>query len=171
MTEKHIALYPFNSTHVSWKFLFIPSQMLRAWLVALAAMSATAVYDTTKLICFPRMSVLQSHVITIFFVGCVGFCISFVVRRRDMEVHQEPLRLAAVVENSDDAINSVDLDGTVISWNPGTERTYGHSAAEALGRHISFCMPPENHAELDAVLQRITGGEVIERFDKQRLTN
>jgi PAS domain S-box-containing protein len=62
------------------------------------------------------------------------------------------------------------LDGTVISWNPGAERTYGHSAAEALGRHISFCIPPENHAELDAVLQRITGGEVIERFDTQRLT-
>jgi hypothetical protein len=65
--------------------------MLRAWLVALAAMSATAVYDTTKLICFPRISVLQSHIITIFFVGCVGFSISFVVRRRDMAVQQEPL--------------------------------------------------------------------------------
>ena len=146
------------------------SQLLRALWIALAAMSATAVYETSKLLCFPRMSVVQSHILTVFFAGCVGFCISFIIRRRDVATQQERLRLAAVVENSDDAINSVDLDGIVTSWNAGAERTYGYSAAEALGRHISFCVPPGNHAELDTVLQRITGGEVIERFDTQRLT-
>ncbi len=170
MIKKHIALYPFNSTHVSGKFQTIPSQVLWALWVTLAAMTATAVYEITKLICFPRMSVVQSHIITIFFAGCVGFCISFVIRRRDMAAQQEPLRLAAVVENSDDAINSVDLDGTVTSWNRGAEHTYGYSAAEALGRHISFCLPPEKHGELNFLLQKIAAGEVIERFDTQRLT-
>jgi diguanylate cyclase (GGDEF)-like protein/PAS domain S-box-containing protein len=163
-------LVPFNSTHVSGKFQTIPSQVLRALWVTLAAMTATAVYEITKLICFPRMSVVQSHIITIFFASCVGFCISFVIRRRDMAAQQEPLRLAAVVENSDDAINSVDLDGTVTSWNRGAEHTYGYSAAEALGRHISFCLPPEKHGELNVLLQKIAAGEVIERFDTQRLT-
>jgi diguanylate cyclase (GGDEF)-like protein/PAS domain S-box-containing protein len=170
MTKKHIVLHPFNSTHVSGNFLSIPSQMLRALWVVLAAMSATAVYEITKLICFPRMSVVQSHITTIFFAGCVGFCISFVVRRRDMAVQQQLLRLAIIVQQSDDAINSVELDGSVTSWNRGAEHTYGYSAAEALGRHISFCLPPEKHGELNVLLQKIAAGEVIERFDTQRLT-
>jgi diguanylate cyclase (GGDEF)-like protein/PAS domain S-box-containing protein len=144
--------------------------MLRALWVTLAAMSATAVYEITKLICFPRMSVVQSHVITIFFAGCVGFCISFIIRQKEKASQQESLRLAAVVENSDDAINSVDLDGTVTSWNRGAEHTYGYPAAEALGRHISFCLPPEKHGELNVLLQKIAAGVVIERFDTQRLT-
>lgn len=119
--------------------------------------------------CFPRMSPVESKVITILFAGCVGFCISFIVRRRDMAAHQERLRLAAVVEHSDDAINSVDLNGTVTSWNGGAERTYGYSAAEAMGRHISFCVPPERRSDLDVLVQKIAGGEVMQRFDTQRL--
>ncbi|MFZ1918813.1 MAG: EAL domain-containing protein [Terriglobales bacterium] len=86
-----------------------------------------------------------------------------------MAAQQERLRLAAVVEHSDDAINSVDLNGRVTSWNAGAERTYGYSAAEASGRHISFCVPPDRRSELDLVVQKIASGEVIERFDTQRL--
>src|ERR1022692_342760 len=146
------------------------SQVPRALWVGLVALCVTAVYETTKQICFPRMSLVTSHIITILFAGCVGFCISFIIRQREKAAQQEPLRLAAVVENSDDAINSVDLDGTVTSWNRGAEHTYGYPAAEVLGRHISFCLPPEKHGEINVLLQRITGGEVIERFDTQRLT-
>jgi diguanylate cyclase (GGDEF)-like protein/PAS domain S-box-containing protein len=113
---------------------------------------------------------VTSHIITAFFAGGLGFCISFIIRRRDIAAQEERLRLAAVVENSDDAINSVALDGTVTSWNGGAERTYGYSAAEALGRHISFCVPPERRPELDVVVQKIKAGEVLERFDTQRLT-
>jgi diguanylate cyclase (GGDEF)-like protein/PAS domain S-box-containing protein len=144
-------------------------QILSALRVGLVALFVTAVYETTKQILFPRISLVHSHIITILFAGCLGFCISFIVRRRDMVAHQERLRLAAVVEDSDDAINSVDLDGAVTSWNGGAERTYGYSAAEAMGRHISFCAPPERRSEVDVVVQKIAGGEVIERFDTQRL--
>ncbi len=145
------------------------SQILRALRVGLVALFVTAVYETTKQILFPQISLVHSHIITILFAGCLGFCISFIVRRRDMAAHQERLRLAAVVEDSDDAINSVDLDGMVTSWNGGAERTYGYSAAEAMGRHISFCAPPERRSEVDVVVQKIACGEVIERFDTQRL--
>ncbi len=146
------------------------SPTLRALRVGLSALCITTVYEVTKQLCFPRPSILQSHIITIFFAGCVGFFISFVVRRRDIAAQQHRLRLAAVVEHSDDAINSVELDGTVTSWNRGAERTYGYSSAEALGHHISFCVPPERRSELDDLLQKIGRGEVIERFDTQRLT-
>jgi diguanylate cyclase (GGDEF)-like protein/PAS domain S-box-containing protein len=150
--------------------MFQQSQILRALRIGLAAMCTTAVYETAKLVFLPRLSLVQSCIITILFAGCIAFCISFIVRRREMAAHHERLRLAAVVENSDDAINSVDLDGIVTSWNAGAERTYGFSADEALGRHISFCIPSEKHAELDALVQRIATGEVMGRIDTQRLT-
>jgi diguanylate cyclase (GGDEF)-like protein/PAS domain S-box-containing protein len=146
------------------------SPIFRALRVGLTALCVTAVYEITKQSCFPRLSLVTSHILTVFFAGGLGFCISFIIRRRDIATQQERLRLAAVVENSDDAINSVALDGTVTSWNAGAERTYGYSAAEALGRHISFCVPPERRSELDVVVQKIKAGEVIERFDTQRRT-
>jgi diguanylate cyclase (GGDEF)-like protein/PAS domain S-box-containing protein len=133
-------------------------------------MCATAIYETTKVICSPRMSVVQSHIITIFFAGCVGFCISFIVRNREKRAQEELLRFATIVQHSDDAIISAELDGTVTSWNHGAERIYGYSAVEALGQHISFCVPPEKRTEVHTFLQRIANGEAIERFDTQRLT-
>src|ERR1019366_8894888 len=145
------------------------SQILRALGIGLVAMCATAVYETTKVMSFPRMSVVQSHIITIFFAGCVGFCISFIIRQRGNAAQQELLRLAAIVQQSDDAIISADLDGIVASWNRGAERIYGYSAAEALGRHISFCYPPEKGTKVHAFLQRIGNDKAIERFDTQRL--
>src|ERR1035438_10341028 len=146
------------------------SQNLRALRVGLVALCVTAVYETTKVICSPRMSVVQSHIITIFFAGCVGFCISFIVRQREKRAQEELLRLATIVQHSDDAIISAELDGTVTSWNHGAERIYGYSAVEALGQHISFCVPPEKRTEVHTFLQRIANGEAIERFDTQRLT-
>jgi diguanylate cyclase (GGDEF)-like protein/PAS domain S-box-containing protein len=146
------------------------SQILKALQVGLAAMCATAVYEITKLIFAPRISPVQSHVITILFAGCVGVCISFIVRQGEKAAQEGLLRLATIVQQSDDAITSVELDGTVTSWNDGAEHTYGYSAAEALGRHISFCLPPEKHGELNVLLRKIAAGEVVERFDTQRLT-
>lgn len=133
-------------------------------------MCATAAYETTKLICFPRMSIVQSHIMTIFFAGCLGFCISFIIRQAKRAAQQELLRLAAIVEQSDDAIVSTELDCILTSWNRGAERIYGYPAVEALGRHISFCYPPEKRATASAFWQRIANGEAIERFDTQRLT-
>ena len=149
--------------------MFRRSPLFRALRVGLTVLCVTAVYEITKQLCFPRLSLVTSHIITVFFAGGLGFCISFIIRRRDMAAQQERLRLAAVVENSDDAINSVAPDGTVTSWNRGAERTYGYSAAEALGRHISFCVPPERRSELDVLVQKIAGGEILERFDTLRL--
>ena len=83
---------------------------------------------------------------------------------------ESTLKLAAIVQQSEDAIVSTDLEGTVTSWNSGAERIYGYSAAEALGRHISFCYPPEKTTEAQVFLQKIANGEVIERFDAQRRT-
>src|ERR1043166_5758291 len=51
-------------------------------------------------------------------------------------------QLAAIIDASDDAIMSKTTDGILTSWNRGAERIYGYTAEEALGRHISFLIPP-----------------------------
>jgi PAS domain S-box-containing protein len=79
-------------------------------------------------------------------------------------------RLAAIVDSSDDAIISKTLEGVVTSWNPGAERMFGYSAAEAIGRHITLIIPTERRAEEDEVLARIRRGQKIDHFDTVRVT-
>src|SRR5437899_11547870 len=78
--------------------------------------------------------------------------------------------LAAIVESSDDAIISKNLDGTILSWNRGAERMYGYSAREAIGRPIAFLIPPELRHEVDQILERIKAGQRVGHHDTRRLT-
>lgn len=79
------------------------------------------------------------------------------------------LHLAAIVDSSDDAIMSMDLDGTIVSWNVGAERLYGYSAAEAIGMRFSMLAPPDHRHEAQTILERIGRGERIEHFETVRL--
>jgi PAS domain S-box-containing protein len=72
--------------------------------------------------------------------------------------------LADVVESSDDAIISKDLNGRITSWNKGAERLFGYSAAEMLGQPISVLAPPDRAGEMTAILERIRRGERVEHF-------
>jgi two-component system sensor histidine kinase VicK len=77
--------------------------------------------------------------------------------------------LAAIVQSSDDAIISKDIDGTVISWNAAAERLYGYAAGEMIGNSILQVIPPELHGEEETILSRIFAGEQVSHFDTQRL--
>ncbi len=79
------------------------------------------------------------------------------------------LRLAAIVESSDDAILGVSLDGRITSWNKGAERLYGYTAGEAVGRPLSLLHPPEHPEEFAAILGRVGRGEYVEHYETQRL--
>ena len=78
-------------------------------------------------------------------------------------------RLAAIVESSEDAIVGRTLDGTITDWNRGAERLYGYTADEAVGRHVSFLVPPECLPELDDLTVRLGRGERIAAFETVRL--
>jgi len=78
------------------------------------------------------------------------------------------LRLAAIVESSDDAIVSVDLSGMITSWNAGAERLFGYTADEAIGQPTTMVIPPDRLGEEEVVLGKIRRGERVERFDTVR---
>lgn len=77
--------------------------------------------------------------------------------------------LAAIVESSDDAIVSKDLDGVITSWNRGAERIFGYSADEVVGKPITVIIPPDRHGEEATILGRLRGGERIEHFETVRV--
>ncbi|HKO45603.1 MAG TPA: PAS domain S-box protein [Pyrinomonadaceae bacterium] len=87
-------------------------------------------------------------------------------RKRNEEM---VVRLAGIVESSEDAIFSKTLDGVITSWNKGAERLYGYSAAEIVGHSVSVLLPHARKGDLTRILERLSRGERIEHFETTRL--
>ena len=77
-------------------------------------------------------------------------------------------RLVSIVESSDDAIVSKDLNGVIATWNRGAERLFGYLAEEIIGKPIMILIPPDRHAEEAGILERIQRGERIDHFETVR---
>jgi PAS domain S-box-containing protein len=77
--------------------------------------------------------------------------------------------LAKVIESSDDAIISKDLNSTITSWNPGAERIFGYSAAEAIGKSIRMLIPADLQGEEDDVMGKIRSGEKVDHYETVRV--
>ncbi len=76
--------------------------------------------------------------------------------------------LATIVESSDDAIISKDLNGVILSWNNGAERLFGYTAQEAIGQPITMLIPPNRFDEEPGILKRIRHGEFIQDYETVR---
>ncbi len=92
---------------------------------------------------------------------------------RDITKRKEAERttglLAAIVDSSDDAIVSKSLDGVISSWNKGAERTFGYTADEAIGQHITLIIPPDRRQEEAMILERLKRGERVDHFETVRV--
>ena len=76
--------------------------------------------------------------------------------------------LAQIVESSDDAIVSKDLNGIIQSWNAAAERMFGYTADEAIGQSIRMIIPDDRQAEEDYVLGQIRAGQAVRHYETLR---
>jgi len=95
-------------------------------------------------------------------------CFMFDATERRRAAETDAL-LAAIVTDSDDAILSKSIDGTIRSWNAAAERLFGHTAEEAIGNPITLIVPPELYEEERSFLERLRRGERIDHFETTRL--
>jgi PAS domain S-box-containing protein len=91
-------------------------------------------------------------------------------RRTTQELGESRARLAAIIDSSDDAILSKDLNGTIMTWNRGAERFYGYTPEEAIGNNMLMLAPPDRHAEIAEIMDRIRRGEHIHHYESVRVT-
>jgi PAS domain S-box-containing protein len=79
------------------------------------------------------------------------------------------LRLAAIVESSQDAIASVTLDGVITSWNAGAQRLFGYTEAEAVGQPVTILVPPEIADEEKKILETLKADRRIDQLETVRI--
>jgi len=99
------------------------------------------------------------------FLGTRGSNSDITERKR---AEERSVRLAAIVDSSDDAIIGKAVDGTIASWNKGAEKIFGYTEKEMVGRPIGTLVPPENLGEVLLVHDKIRRGEHIEHFETVR---
>lgn len=78
-------------------------------------------------------------------------------------------QIASIVESSDDAIVSKDLDGVITTWNKGAEQIFGYKTDEVIGKPILILIPPDQLYEERTILERIRRGERIEHYETVRV--
>jgi PAS domain S-box-containing protein len=154
--------------------LFFPAMMAASWYGGVGpGVFATLLSASAAVIWFIRpfnpLSVANTaqDIALVFFVG-----IGFLIARLNENLHRSVIvgqRLSAIVESSDDAIMSKDLNGIIRTWNQGAERLFGYTAAEVVGRSITVIIPAERLSEEGRVLSRIRNGQRVEPFETQRV--
>jgi PAS domain S-box-containing protein len=157
-------------------FLFYPSVLLAgalggrlaAWLATALSVALAALFFTV-----PEPGLMRfGFSATVF--SLVGIAFGELQERLQAALQQhrtlleEHVRLAAIVESSDDAIIGKDMNGIVTSWNAGAQRMFGYTASEAIGQPLLQIFPADLHHEERAILERIKRGERIEHMDTVR---
>ncbi|WP_081703026.1 PAS domain S-box protein [Desulfuromonas sp. TF] len=99
------------------------------------------------------------------YLGVRGSFSDITSRKR---AEEKNLRLAAIVETSDDAIISKSVDGIITSWNKGAEKIFNYTESEVLGKSITMLIPAEYVEEVLQMHERILRGEHVEHFETVR---
>lgn len=101
-----------------------------------------------------------------------GAIVGVILIFRDVSVRYQAeemrRRLAAIVESSDDAIYSKDMDGRILTWNAGAERLFGFTAAETIGQSVEVLFPPDRRDEVDLILSSVAQGRATNHFETVR---
>ena len=98
----------------------------------------------------------------------VGIAAHAAIAIDNSRLYHAEKHLSAIVEASDDAIVSKDLNGVITSWNQGAEHAFGYAAREVIGKPVTIVIPPDRHDEEPEILQRIRRGERVEHYETVR---
>jgi PAS domain S-box-containing protein len=143
------------------------------WLPSVSHMSVHSVADLSGVVAFVAIGILLS----VLTEALHRTRARLAARVRDLEADAVALkqgaeaqaRLAAIVDSSDDAIVSKDLDGMIMTWNGGATRIFGYAAEEVIGRSITVIIPRDRLNEETQMLALVRRGEAIEPFRTIRL--
>ncbi len=98
--------------------------------------------------------------------------VAFVLDLSDLrKAQQEIVRLARIVETTDDAVISLSLDGDILTWNRGAEHLYGYKALEIIGRPFSTLFPASGSREANTLLDTVKRGRTLDHFETALLTS
>lgn len=101
-----------------------------------------------------------------------GETTQYILSYRDITEREQSnaarMRMAAIVESSEDAIIGKNLQGIVTSWNRGAEKIFGYTAEEMIGQSIRCLLPPDREHEEDEILALIRQGQTINHFETVR---
>jgi PAS domain S-box-containing protein len=141
--------------------------------VALALTTGVSVHDEDAVIARPDGSrvTVSVHIDPIrdrdgAIVGVMNFFHDITERKQN---ERTTGLLAAIVDSSEDAVISKNLDGTITSWNKGAQRIFGYSAQETIGHNITMLIPPDRLDEEVTIIGRLKRGEHIDHFETIRL--
>ncbi len=88
--------------------------------------------------------------------------------KKHLATEKELNYLKSIVENTEDAIVGIGLDGTILTWNPGAEKIYGFTSSEAVGNSVAMLIPPYNTDEISLILAWIKSGERVTHYETLR---
>jgi two-component system cell cycle sensor histidine kinase/response regulator CckA len=159
--------------HEEWLQLTHPDDRQRVDEEYRQSLQQTHFWDTEFRLLWPDGSVHWIHARGQVFlddlgrpIRLAGISIDVTDRKR---AEEQRLRLASIVDSSEDAIFSKDLDGAIVSWNAGAEKLFGYTADEIVGQSISLLLPPEHLHELPNILGRIQAGLRLEHYEVTRM--
>jgi two-component system, sensor histidine kinase and response regulator len=125
------------------------------------------------------MHIMPSYLVAYFtgpFIVALGLGIvailAYLVQRHfsaRLKADRLQARLAAIVESSDDAIISKNLNGIIQTWNAGAERLFGYRTEEVVGRSITLLLPPERLQEEVQILARVRSGQRVDHMETVRV--
>jgi PAS domain S-box-containing protein len=101
--------------------------------------------------------------------GGINLLVDITARKKaQIEAEAAAASLSAIVDSSDDAIISKDLNGTITSWNKSAERLFGYTAEETVGKSITLLIPPDRKNEETEILAHLRKGERVDHFETLR---